>query len=206
MTQAVAGNWLSLDVTDQVKNSITQWPYGISGLALRSNPVSPIDIKFDSKENSATGHQPMLLITLARTSGSTGATGISGSTGPTGPTGATGAQGPAGVTGATGPTGPTGATGSQGQAGAVGPSGLINVFNTSGSQLSAAFIVADSVSIPNSDYAIINFNPAFTSTPVCTLTSAGRVTPSIGSLSAGELVIQLPIASTTTVNFICVGK
>ena len=124
---AQAGQYMSIDVTAQVKAWVTGTPN--NGLALTAALGAPTTVVFfDSKENTATGHVTRLDITLADQgpAGPVGATGAPGLTGATGPTGATGA------TGATGPTGSTGSTGSTGAAGATGPAGPAGVKGATG--------------------------------------------------------------------------
>src|SRR5438034_670148 len=118
--------FLLVDVTAMVKD----WLDGVApndGVALVANGTDGVVLRLDSKENSKTGHAPLLDITLAgseaATAGPTGPTGAAGATGTTGATGATGATGPTGGTGPTGPTGATGDTGPTGAAGAPGATG-----------------------------------------------------------------------------------
>src|SRR5438046_1153895 len=136
--------FLLVDVTAIVKD----WLDGVApndGVALVANGTDGVVVRLDSKENSKTGHAPLLDITVAGTeaatkgptgptgptgatgstgaTGATGMTGATGATGATGPTGATGATGPTGATGDTGPTGSTGATGATGDTGPTGPQG-----------------------------------------------------------------------------------
>lgn len=138
-----AGQFLAVDVTALVKGWINN-PGSNFGLAFTPSLQAPATVVFfDSKENTATGHQARLDLTLADQgpAGPAGPTGPTGAAGPTGATGATGAQGlrglqglqgvqglqgpsgPAGATGATGPTGATGARGATGATGATGPTG-----------------------------------------------------------------------------------
>lgn len=133
-----AGQYVSLDVTNQVKAWLNGAPnYGLAITPALSAPLTAIFL--DAKENTATGHTARLDLTLADQgpagpSGATGATGPAGTgggvAGPTGPTGAAGPMGPAGATGAAGaastvpgPAGPLGATGSAGAQGPAGPAG-----------------------------------------------------------------------------------
>ncbi|MFN0205606.1 MAG: DNRLRE domain-containing protein [Planctomycetota bacterium] len=140
------GDFISIDVTEIVRDWIdgAQTNFGIAIL-----PVDSLAADFDSKENTRTGHEPSLQISIKPVvtagaqgpagpqgpqglQGATGAAGPQGAQGPiglTGSTGATGPQGPMGLTGATGPTGPigltgaTGPTGPMGLTGATGPTG-----------------------------------------------------------------------------------
>src|SRR5204862_6308234 len=94
--------FLLVDVTAMVKD----WLDGVApndGVALVANGTDGVVLRLHSKENSKTGHAPLLDITLA---GSEAAT--KGPTGPTGPTGATGATGTTAAPGAPGATGATG--------------------------------------------------------------------------------------------------
>lgn len=130
-----ANQFVSVDVSAQVKNWITS-PGSNFGLYLAPALSAPATIAFfDSKENTATGHPARLDITLAD-QGPTGAVGpvgprgATGLTGVTGATGSTGAAGTAGLQGATGPIGPqgiAGPTGATGATGATGPAGPVNV-------------------------------------------------------------------------------
>jgi hypothetical protein len=161
-TATTAGQFVTVDVTTQVQNWITNG--NNNGLELTS---SAANILLDSKENDETGHAAKLDITITSTgttgatgaqgiqgiqgiqgptgpvgpagpTGATGATGLTGATGaigpvgPVGPTGATGAAGTAGATGATGATGSTGATGAAGTAGATGPAGPTGATGSAG--------------------------------------------------------------------------
>ena len=116
----VAGQYLSIDVTTQVKGWISN-PSSNNGFALAAAISAPGTVVFfDSKENTATGHVARLDLTLAD----------QGPAGPQGATGATGAQGP---TGATGPQGLSGAAGAKGATGAIGPAGTNGTNGTNGS-------------------------------------------------------------------------
>src|SRR5438093_1525683 len=152
--------FLLVDVTAMVKD----WLDGVApndGVALVANGTDGVVLRLDSKENSKTGHAPLLDITLAGSeaatagptgptgaagatgttgaTGATGATGPTGGTGPTGPTGATGATGPTGATGATSPTGPTGATGDTGPTGSTGATGATGDTGPTGPQGTACW-------------------------------------------------------------------
>ena len=139
----VAGQYLSIDVTSQVKGWISN-PASNYGFALAAALSAPGTVAFfDSKENTATGHAARLDLTLADqgpagpqgatgASGAAGPQGLTGAPGPAGPqgvqgpqgfTGAQGVPGPAGLPGSTGATGPAGATGQTGATGAVGATG-----------------------------------------------------------------------------------
>ncbi len=126
-----AGQFVTIDVTNVVKQWVSS-PSTNYGLALGS---SGANVLFDSKENDATSHGPLIDVVLA-SQGAAGATGATGPTGPAGPTGPQGVSGSPGATGATGPAGPGGSgsvgpTGAQGQQGPTGPQGPQG---TSGSQ------------------------------------------------------------------------
>jgi hypothetical protein len=97
--------FVSIDITSAVRGWLTS-PATNKGLALVPTTAT-LNVGFDTKEDSNTGHPASLEIFMA------GAGGATGATGPTGSTGATGAAG-AGTPGATGPTGATGVTGSAG--------------------------------------------------------------------------------------------
>ena len=98
------GKYLEIDVTAWVQSWLNKSTPN-NGVAISPRSGSAIAISFDSKENTATSHGPLLDITF---------------TGPAGPQGAVGPQGPTGKDGATGLTGPAGA---QGPAGPQGPMG-----------------------------------------------------------------------------------
>lgn len=125
---AQAGQYMSIDVTAQVKSWITN-PATNFGFALAPAVGAPTTVVFfDSKENTATGHVARLDLTLAD-QGPAGPQGASGANGAAGPQGPVGAQGPQGFTGAQGIPGPagmpggTGATGAKGATGSTGPAG-----------------------------------------------------------------------------------
>lgn len=125
---AAAGQFVSVDVTTQVKAWITS-PASNNGWALVPALSAPGTVAFlDSKENTLTAHVARLDLTLA----DQGPKGDTGSTGPKGDTGAPGAPGATGPRGLTGPIGPTGATGP------AGPVNLIvvrKVFDASGKHI-----------------------------------------------------------------------
>ncbi|MDC8771433.1 DNRLRE domain-containing protein [Roseateles albus] len=149
----VAGQFMALDVTAQVKSWISN-PATNSGWIIAAAGTSPGTVVFfDSKENTATGHVARLDLTLADQGpagpqgasgpmGPAGAQGAAGATGAIGPIGLTGATGATGATGGFGPVGATGATGPQGPQGPQGPSGVIGIKSWNGqatqSVLSAA--------------------------------------------------------------------
>ena len=132
----VAGNLMTFSVGDSgvfvlvdVTNLVQQWvvtPSANYGLALLG--IGSVHVDFDSKENTATGHEPVITIALSGTNGPAGVTGPLGPTGATGVAGPIGPSGPVGLTGATGAVGGTGlvgATGTQGLVGATGVTGTI---------------------------------------------------------------------------------
>jgi Collagen triple helix repeat (20 copies) len=120
------GQFVSIDVTDWVQ----AWLAGTlvnQGFIIETGTNSAsLNLYFDSKESTLTGHEPQLDISLV---GPPGPQGLQGPAGPQGPqgsqglTGPAGASGPAGPAGPTGPTGLTGATGPQGSPGTPGPQG-----------------------------------------------------------------------------------
>jgi hypothetical protein len=117
---SLAGQWVSIDVTSQAKQWLTD-PTTNFGLLIAPAAGAPDTVvAFDSKENTATSHPARLEIVLAGPQGAQGSKGEQGSQGIPGPQGATGATGPQGATGA---TGPQGAAGPQGPVGATGPQG-----------------------------------------------------------------------------------
>ena len=114
-------DFVLVDVTSLVQGWLEGTPN--DGLAVVSNPNSPVSAQFASKE-SVVGNLPAILeISLTGATGPAGAQGLAGAPGAAGPAGAKGAQGPAGLRGVAGPAGPKGATGSTGPAGAAGATG-----------------------------------------------------------------------------------
>lgn len=96
-----------------------------NGVVLLPNAAG-ISVAFDSKENTATSHEPRLEITLKASGGSEGSPGPPGprgAAGPQGPQGPPGPPGPAGPAGPTGPPGPQGVAGLPGTSGPPGPAG-----------------------------------------------------------------------------------
>jgi hypothetical protein len=133
-----------------VASAVQDWLSGTAnnGLALVPTAGSPIDVDFDSKENTTTSHAPAISVALVSTGpqgppGSPGATGPAGLPGPIGPPGVTGAQGPVGAAGAQGPIGPPGVTGAQGPVGAAGPTGAVGATGAVG-PAGAGAVVMDS--------------------------------------------------------------
>ena len=131
------GQFVAVDVTAQVKSWIAN-PASNFGFALLPALLSPSTVAFlDSKENTTTGHQARLDLTLsdqgpAGPQGAQGPAGPKGPQGATGPQGAPGAMGPQGAPGTTGPQGAPGATGAQGPQGAQGAAGLSGASGVSG--------------------------------------------------------------------------
>lgn len=113
-----AGQFVSIDVSNQVRGWLNN-PGANFGLALTPALGAPTTaVFFDSKENSATGHQARLELQWAET-------------GPQGPQGAPGPSGPNGAKGDTGATGQAGPQGPQGQAGPQGPAGISEIHHYS---------------------------------------------------------------------------
>lgn len=92
---SAADRYVQISLTGIFKSWVGN-PSGNYGVELFS---SAANLLMDSKENTGTSHNALLLVTLSS---------------PAGPAGATGATGPAGPAGPTGPRGPTGATGPAG--------------------------------------------------------------------------------------------
>ena len=125
------GTYVSVDVTSIVAN----WLSGATsnfGVALVGSAVDDVRMEFDSKENTATAHDPNIEVVLAGPQGPPGPQGLQGPqgfvgpVGPIGPQGVAGAIGPQGAAGSIGPAGvagPQGSTGPTGPAGAQGPTG-----------------------------------------------------------------------------------
>lgn len=94
---------LSINVTEVVKSWFVApwtgvWPYVNQGLLLQRRVGTTLGMVFDSKENTATSHQPVLEITLKKAAGVAGPAGPQGPAGPAGPQGPQGFQGPPGAT------------------------------------------------------------------------------------------------------------
>lgn len=110
-------DFVSIDVTDWVKGWISgTLPNRGFRIEASANTAS-LDLYFDSKESTLTGHEPVIEIDLATV-------GPQGPAGPTGLTGPTGTKGDKGDTGLTGPTGLQGQTGANGASGPQGPTGV----------------------------------------------------------------------------------
>ncbi|MDE3188662.1 MAG: DNRLRE domain-containing protein [Acidobacteriota bacterium] len=117
---SVSASSLNQFVVIDITSLVQDWVSGVVpnngiGLVLQGSAGA---FAFDSKESTATSHQPELEIAM------TGPVGPQGPQGPQGPTGLTGATGPAGPQGPQGPIGLTGATGPVGPQGLQGPQGL----------------------------------------------------------------------------------
>ena len=136
----VSGSALNTFVDVDVTPALESWLSGSQpnyGLALVPSPLSSISVAFDSKEATATSHEPELLYAF------------NGPAGPQGPTGPTGAQGPQGIPGPPGPTGPAG------PAGPTGSSGFSHVYTASatGITLNDVAYVA-SLTLPPGNYLV----------------------------------------------------
>lgn len=162
-----ARRYVPLNVTSVVKRWFAApfaavWPYANNGLAIVARPGSSPDFLFDSKENTAASHPPMLEIVLKKNAG------------PPGPQGAVGPQGvagPAGAKGDPGAPGPIGATGNPGSQGPPGPQGL------AGPGAKLLFATLDSFNITS--------ERAFLGPPVTLQVAAGqKILVTSGSLSA----------------------
>jgi len=143
---AVPVNWqdddafVIVDLTPLVKD----WLNGVltnRGILLTINAASS-NIRFDSKENTTTSHEPRLEITL---------NGPAGSAGPQGPPGPQGLQGPPGPIGQQGVPGPQGAPG---PAGSQGPAGQGYTWRGAWNN-TTAYVAYDTVSFNGSSYVAI---------------------------------------------------
>ena len=141
VTLAAKRHWVSFDVTQLVRD----WADGTfdnNGLALVPQftlGVGGIVASFDSKENAASSHEPVLDIVLvgngaAGPQGTAGVQGDIGLTGPKGDVGPKGEPGPVGPQGGSGPVGPIGPAGAQGGAGPAGSQGPVGLKGDLGSQ------------------------------------------------------------------------
>jgi Collagen triple helix repeat (20 copies) len=118
---AVAVTTTNAFVTVDLTSLVQGWVGGSvlnNGFALVANATTSFQL--DSKENTATGHEPRLEIALK---------GLPSSQGPQGPPGPPGIQGPQGDQGVQGPQGQQGMQGFQG---AQGPSGAQGLAGTQG--------------------------------------------------------------------------
>ncbi len=82
---ASAGSYLTVDVTQAVKNWLDHLAQNSGFLISPGNPA--VSVFFDSKENTSTSHPALLSITLVGPAGPAGATGATGATGAQGPPG-----------------------------------------------------------------------------------------------------------------------
>jgi hypothetical protein len=198
-------DYLLLDITALVKGWVNL-PASNHGIVLQRAGSSSIFIQFDSKETTATSHDPRLEIVLG-SQGPQGATGSQGAEGPTGPegaegpTGPQGAEGPTGPQGAEGPTGPQGAEGSTGPQGAEGPTGPQGIQGPIGppgiSGLQYAF--GPYVSVPNTS------TKAGKATAVCpsglkVIGGSGQIHPTSGATDRFEKInisSGIPVSSST---------
>jgi len=233
---AQAGNYVVVDITSQVKSWVTTpgANFGIAIAADAAAPTTAVLI--DSKESTGTSHAAYIDITLAGSgavgptgptgavgptgptgatgiaglAGATGAAGIAGPAGAAGPTGPAGIAGPVGATGATGIAGPVGATGPTGPAGIAGPAGPgSQVFIGTGSTaLTNPHIVANTLTFTNATTVTENFGVPFSAPPFCTASNSagGNAVGRINSVSTTSVTVGLPIASSTTVTYVCVGN
>jgi YVTN family beta-propeller protein len=110
--------WVVIEVTGLVREWLdgTVPNHGIVLLPQFTPGIGGLVAAFDSKENSATGHEAILDVVLAEP-------GPEGPQGPKGDPGLRGDTGPQGPVGETGPKGDMGSVGPQGETGAVGPQG-----------------------------------------------------------------------------------
>lgn len=108
------GHYVSVEITQLVKD----WQYGNGienfGLALISTPQWPVEVAFDSKESTGTSHPMEIEVAFE---------GPKGPKGDPGATGAVGAKGDKGEKGDKGDPGAPGAKGDKGDTGAAGPKG-----------------------------------------------------------------------------------
>jgi hypothetical protein len=130
ITTGQGDGYVIIDITSQVQAWITD-PTSNYGIVLVPTSGYSTSVAFDSKESSATSHDPTLNIVLT------------GAQGPTGP------QGPQGVAGLTGPSGPAGSTGLQGLKGDPG----LNFKGAWGS--TSSYAVGDVVTYGGSSYTAV---------------------------------------------------
>jgi hypothetical protein len=152
VTSSARNQFVLIDVTPLVQAWVNDSePNDGMALSLQGNNGA---FAFDSKESTATSHQPELEIALTGSGGSQGPQGPAGPAGPTGPqgpVGAPGATGPQGLSGPIGPQGPTGANGTNGTNGAGFT--FRNAFDPS-----AVYLVSDVVTFNGSSYIAIATN------------------------------------------------
>ena len=116
---AAKNSFVTIDLTEIVREWLDK-ALPNHGVALVPGSAE-VSVSFDSKESTATSHEPRLEITLRGEPGPAGAAGAAGPPGPAGPPGAAGLPGPPGPPGPRGEGG--GARGSAGLAGPPGPLG-----------------------------------------------------------------------------------
>lgn len=121
VVMASRNSFVTVDLTEVVQDWLDQ-ALANDGIALVPNAAG-IAVAFDSKENTGTGHEPRLEITLRGVPGQPGPAGPAGAVGPTGPVGPPGPRGPSGPAGPAGLAGPAGPAGPPGQAGSAGTPG-----------------------------------------------------------------------------------
>ena len=137
ITAASKNKFLLIDITTLAQN----WLNGSvpnNGVALQLTGTTG-SFSFDSKEATATSHEPELELVLDGPAGPQGPQGLEGPSGPQGPAGATGPQGPAGAPGAQGPAGATGPQGPQGVPGDLNPGSSYYIQNSTTQQTGASF-------------------------------------------------------------------
>lgn len=83
-----AGKFYTIDITTAVSSWLSTPSLAASGLALSSDGSA--SVFFDSKENTATSHAPVLTLVFAGPQGIQGVPGVAGAPGPKGDTGAAG--------------------------------------------------------------------------------------------------------------------
>jgi hypothetical protein len=160
------GKFVRIDLTDAVKQWLTS-PSSNFGVLLSPTLAAPTTVvSFDTKEDPATAHEPLLDIVLAGPAGPVGpqgpkgAKGATGATGPQGPQGAQGLQGAQGPQGLQGPTGANGPAGPQGPQGATGPAGPVGPQGVPGPQgPSAALAVQVAYGTPQVTKACATYAP-----------------------------------------------
>src|SRR5207237_2957856 len=103
-------DFVSINVTAWVKAWVSGTLINEGFVIETATGVSSLNLYFDSKESTLTGHEPCLEIQLDSV-GPQGPAGPQGPVGATGGTGATGLQGPAGIPEGQGRTGPGGGSG-----------------------------------------------------------------------------------------------
>jgi hypothetical protein len=142
-----AGQYIVVDVTALVRNWV-DYPGQNFGLAVAASAAQPLTVgAFDSKENTATSHAPLLDITFDG-DGTPGPAGEAGPAGPAGPVGPVGAQGIAGVKGDKGDAGLQGAAGVKGDKGDKGDAGLQGLAGAKGDKGDAGAAGAQGVAGP----------------------------------------------------------